>query len=420
MSNGYGFAGGLAQGLQGGKQLAMQKREMARLEELQKIQKQQFDADQKMTQWKFQEEQRRSKQEQDLMRAAGIGEESLGLAGAGITSEQFTGPVQPGSMQAQDIAKGDLAQKLARVRLGLTKDQKPMILPPEHIAYTPGGKVIARGLPKPKPPTTAEAAFIQRGGDPEEWTRIQKEAKDRPISTTGKMINEMSQLSPDDPKRAYYERALLGKGVQVTQTPDGITFTMGPGVGGPTKPVTTQIQKEALDLQNALQDLDHVGASFDDFYLTYWGKGYKGLLRQANKLGIPLTQDQRQYIRNHRQLTQSAQEIFNKYRKYITGAQATMNEIEFLKQAMLNPDLSPEEFKGAYETYRNSIMRALRLRRAITRQGITPDSPEFNSMLNDMYKSGVDEDVQIRGEELEKQGYDQEEIVRILQLEGFK
>ena len=92
---------------------------------------------------------------------------------------------------------------------------------------------------------------------------------------------------------------------------------------------------------------------------------------------------------------QNINQIFNAYRKSITGAAASEREMSDLKRSMFNEDQSPVQFEAAFDEFRSELNRSQRLRRKLLREGVT-DIKAFD----DAFIRGDDDDIETRGSEL--------------------
>lgn len=138
-----GFAGGLAQGIAQGKQIQQQQAEQQRLREGQRLQKQQFDLNQKRQQFELQQQQRQQQQLEQYV--------------AGLPPEQQKSAIE--------------------VMVGLRSGM-------------------------PAQPATAESAFIRGGGTPEEWLRLLRQfptpgAGRAPFRPTASFLQTAAEMGED-------------------------------------------------------------------------------------------------------------------------------------------------------------------------------------------------------------------------------
>ena len=247
----------------------------------------------------------------------------------------------------------------------------------------------------------AVAKFIQEGLEPKEPAT--------PVSAVGKILHDMNKLPQDHPMRGIYKRA-LEKAVSVTGQkieigPDGtVTVTQGPGaMESPlSKPTQTEIEKDTLGLSTQLGDLTALKESYSRDYLTYGGRLKGWSLRQQSKAGMKLGKEGKQFVGGMRQFIEGVEQVFNQYRKEITGAQAAMKEIAMLRNSILNKEMSPDEFEYSYNRYISQIQRQFRLKTKFLREGITNEK-ELGKRIDQAYLNSEDTDdgdLNMRGDEI--------------------
>lgn len=139
----------------------------------------------------------------------------------------------------------------------------------------------------------------------------------------------------------------------------------------PTNATTNDLQKDTISSLNTLNNLDQVAKDYKSSYLTYAGQA-RGWT--ANKMGKVFGQSgDKEFLQGKTKFQTGVQQMFNQYRKDITGAAASVQELDRLKQSMLNEDMSPEEFEAAYSQFRNIIESSLKLKQQYMKQGLPLD-----------------------------------------------
>lgn len=204
-------------------------------------------------------------------------------------------------------------------------------------------------------------------------------------------------------------------------------ITIGPDgtvqIGGPIaldKPNVREAQKEIMGTVKSLERLDQIEKDFDPSFLTYKGKMMNWASATAEKLGADLPKEDAQKVKQYRKWAQNVDYEFNAYRSQITGAAAAVAELDRLKTAMLNTDLSKSEWEGAMASYKEELKRSIRLKNRFMREGIDVSDKEGGKQYDQAFLSGQDDqDAMVRGEELEAQGIESDEIVNVLQSEGY-
>jgi hypothetical protein len=187
-----------------------------------------------------------------------------------------------------------------------------------------------------------------------------------------------------------------------------------------TKPNVNDAQKSVVFATEQLGNLDAIAKEYETGFLTYGGKVKNFVDRQTDKIDpTSLSRDDRAALGKQTRFKQQVNRGFNAYRKEITGAAAALAELEQLKQAMLNTDLGPTEFKAAFDSYQSELKRSLRLKRKMLREGINVADEGFGARYDQAFASGTDDDPVARGEELEAGGTADDEIVKTLRAEGY-
>lgn len=234
-------------------------------------------------------------------------------------------------------------------------------------------------------------------------------------------------LSPEE--RQLVLANLTGAQQEIEVTPEGgIRLRTGRGVKGAVgpselqRPTVRKLEQQVIEGEQNLLSLDRIAEQYKPGYLTYLGRGKAWWSAVKSKAGIKLTPQAKKELGGRRAFTQNINRLFNAYRKNITGAQATMNEIEFLKKAMLNENLGPAEFEAAYTEYRSELARSQRLKRKILREGIMGN---FRNKRSEAAKEldrrflGLEDDSALdRIEEL-KDSHNEDQIYDILIREGY-
>lgn len=184
--------------------------------------------------------------------------------------------------------------------------------------------------------------------------------------------------------------SVLGRAKKGTSIvlPDGtiVDIEGGAGEGQPlTQKSLNRAQDDIISTQSNLVDLDNIAKNYSDEYLTYKGQFGAAATKYKEKLGIETSEDERRFLANRTKFTQGVEQFFNKYRKEITGAAASVQELEMLKKSMLNADASPTEFRAAYDKFRDVANAQLELKNSLLQQGIKPGTRDFTRLMNEAY-----------------------------------
>jgi hypothetical protein len=301
-------------------------------------------------------------------------------------------------------------------------DQKKM-----QIADEVGNYAHSIGIPAPEIVKGAES-FV-KGYTPEvaKQFRIkagmaaEEETTPTPKTAMAAFLQQKPNATPDE--IAEFAQKMKGKGIKVT-LPDGTVMEVG-GTDKLTPATTSKTQKDIIGLEQQLSDLKTLGSDFKKDYLTYGGKIKRFALKQASKFGADIGEGGKEFIQGARRFQEGVEQVFNAYRKEITGAQAAMKEIAMLRESILNKDLAPDEFEASYNRYIEQINRHLKLKKYFLSKGIT-DSKELGNRIDASVVSGSNA-IDLRGDEIEQElidsGIPEEEIqnnvLQRLKQEGY-
>ena len=118
---------------------------------------------------------------------------------------------------------------------------------------------------------------------------------------------------------------------------------------------------------------------------------------------IDIGKEGKEYLGKTRVFIESIEQVFNQYRKQITGAQAAMKEIQMLRASILNKEMTPTEFEYSFKSYVSKVKRMMRLTRSLLREGFTNEGGKLGKELESrFYTTGDvgDSEVDARGDEI--------------------
>ncbi|WP_298981692.1 hypothetical protein [uncultured Roseibium sp.] len=210
----------------------------------------------------------------------------------------------------------------------------------------------------------------------------QRSKHQNPMSTVGKIQSDFNQgLISDDVYKASMEKAASKSGLRLETNPDG-TFTFVQGdVSNLGRKATNQLETGAVaDIQN-LSDLHSIAELYSEEALTYQGQARGFANRQLDKVGLASPEGQ-EYLAQKTKFTNAVEQVFNQYRKEITGAAASVQELDRLKKSLLNTDMSPAEFRAAYGQFVEKLQRSLQIKLALKEQGIDQSDPRFGAVFD--------------------------------------
>jgi len=167
-------------------------------------------------------------------------------------------------------------------------------------------------------------------------------------------------------------------GEVIETTPDGgVTITRGVGAtsgSGMSRSTRGKIEQKLVTFREQTQMLDQIDADFDPDALTYLGKLSNAFTAVKEKAGIELSEEESARQQSIIRFTNGIEQLFNAYRKEITGAAASVQELDRLKASMINKDLSPTQFKAAYDQFANQIRQGMALYSSMLENGISPET----------------------------------------------
>jgi len=218
---------------------------------------------------------------------------------------------------------------------------------------------------------------------------------------------------------------LLGRSQSFTVSPDGtVTFRSGKGVtaAGLQRPTARLLEKKLVSFEENIDDLKRIETQIKPEFLTFQGRGRAFFTAIKSKAGVDITPQEKQFVQQRKRFVQNINQFFNAYRKEITGAAASVQELEGLKASMFNEDLSPVEFEAAFDEFKNSVFRGRRLARKLLREGVSGNFKNKRSpaakQFDQEFTVGGDDSALDRIRELEETK-SEEEIFQILRDEGY-
>jgi hypothetical protein len=139
----------------------------------------------------------------------------------------------------------------------------------------------------------------------------------------------------------------------------------------------TKLQDEVVGYTTLLNDIGVAAEKFKPEYFGYAAKAKFNSINEAAKLGGDVDTD---FVQNRAYFRNEIEQIFNQYRKEITGAAASEKELESLKKSMMNMDQSPEEFMAAFNQFKNKVERARAKKAIILQEGLPTGKNEIKDL----------------------------------------
>lgn len=132
---------------------------------------------------------------------------------------------------------------------------------------------------------------------------------------------------------------------------------------------TNELQKKYSDISLTIGDVARLANNLDLDAFTYGGQFDESLATVKDKLKVSNPGDKALLDRRKVQ-TQIVNRIFQKWRKTITGAQASEKELEDLKKSVLNEDLSPAQAKASIRDLMVQMLRDQLTIQSLLKDGI--------------------------------------------------
>lgn len=183
-----------------------------------------------------------------------------------------------------------------------------------------------------------------------------------------------------------------------------------PGNQPAEKAVKTQLQKDIVDNTVQLSRLKSIKDSYKKEFLQASGKVKGAIYRVGDFMNLPVenlpgfsSEDKNTFLGKRTEFETQVGQIFNLYRKDITGAAAAVQELDRLKKDMMNVDMTPMQFEHAANAYEKNLKRAIRLKNKVLREGFDVRDESGGGKLDTYFLGGEDDNVTERGEELKAQ-----------------
>lgn len=183
-------------------------------------------------------------------------------------------------------------------------------------------------------------------------------------------------------------------GTSIEYDPDGGGFRVlqGEGVTSGNKlplgrSASSEEQKDIAPLEIQKKQVEHIADLYDPSFLTYAGKAETAKNRFLDKLGASGPNDRKQ-LGGATRFRQNVEQVFNAYRKDITGAAAALAELDRLKQSVINTDQSPAEFEAALGEFAQGLQRGLDIKKQLLDEGIALGSTKFSKEFEKRFLGG--------------------------------
>ena len=169
-------------------------------------------------------------------------------------------------------------------------------------------------------------------------------------------------------KEMSFKKSIAKDSVEVKAAMDQIA-NKGQSIGLSSK-VVNDVQTKTIAAMNVMANMNVLNKSFEPKFFERFNVTKLKALKQAEKLGIGLTDGQKKDIKEFTVFEKRVKQFFNQYRKDITGAQASEKEIKILEDSFLSMSFSPTEFKAAMEGLRAKAKLEIELNKMMLKDGI--------------------------------------------------
>lgn len=187
-----------------------------------------------------------------------------------------------------------------------------------------------------------------------------------------------------------------------------------------TKASETEAQKTLTSDKSLLNQFDKIEKNYDPSYFTYVNQAGAKVSKESEKLqGVPIIgqgsevlansltgmskEERAKFLEKRASYMNSIDQVFNTYRKEITGAAAGEKELDMLKASFLNGDMAPSEFKGALEQVVSKYKSDALQNQQNLKSGVQVSNPNA-----DYFRQG-----------LKAKGYSDDEINAFLKSKGM-
>lgn len=206
-------------------------------------------------------------------------------------------------------------------------------------------------------------------------------------------------------------------GITVGTDENGNPIVQIGGSGELQRSTTTGLQKGYISDVDLLGRMDDIAGMYNPDFLTYQGAGEAFFTNIADKANLSPSEAKKEFLRKRTRFQNSIEQLFNAYRKEITGAAAAVQELESLKKSFINMDMGPTQFEAAFDYYQEELKRAGRLKLRLLREGIT--GKEFGEAMDSLFLGGADDRPEDRFNDLISEGVSAEEAEARMIKEGY-
>jgi hypothetical protein len=163
---------------------------------------------------------------------------------------------------------------------------------------------------------------------------------------------------------------------------------------------TTDEQDKLGTTRQSLYALNQVKNLQPERFLGYMNKLKAGSLSQLDKINPDtLDEEDRQYLGDSKVFVSKLKQFFNAYRKVITGAGASAQELNDLEKSVLNSNLGPTEFNAMMKDTISGFERDQAISSALLKQGYELGTNKFAEKFDEIRAQGGDYNAALSGAE---------------------
>ena len=165
---------------------------------------------------------------------------------------------------------------------------------------------------------------------------------DDPQSPTGFSVEQFDQAGKSIGRRTATQKEVL----------------QGVPEGALQRPTQTKIEKDIIDLNTTLAELDEIEKQINSDFFTFRGKGKAFFTALGEKLEIPVPQAAKKFLGEKTTFFADSKRVFLKFRKFITGVAGGITEFKEIQKAAIDPEGDSEtEFRNKFNSMRYNALR---------------------------------------------------------------
>ena len=151
-----------------------------------------------------------------------------------------------------------------------------------------------------------------------------------------------------------------------------------------------QIEKDVVELQGTLGELEQIESEFNESFFTYRGKATAGITAFLEKAEVPVAKDAQDFLAKKTKFFADSKRVFLKFRKFITGVAGGIEEFREIAKSTIDPEKdSPTQFKAKLNSMRDNAIRLSNLMMALRNSGFDPRNKQ--NIKNAMIRISLEE-----------------------------